>query len=149
VRYRHSFRLHAPRDAVAEFHRRGESLAAITPPGLPMRFLGALPERLATGDTMSFRMWVGPVPVTWTARIEDVGPEGFVDRQLAGPFASWVHRHRFVAEAEGTTVVEDEIEARLAPHPLWGPVGLAMWVGLPLVFAWREWKTRRLLSAGS
>ena len=36
-------------------------------------------------------------------------------------------------------------EASLKPHPVWGLVGLAMWLGLPLLFAFRGWKTRRLL----
>jgi hypothetical protein len=27
----------------------------------------------------------------------------------------------------------------------WGVIGLAMWLGLPFLFAFRAWKTRRLL----
>jgi hypothetical protein len=50
-----------------------------------------------------------------------------------------------VPDDEGTTEVVDEVEAKLKRHPLWGPVGLAMWLGLPLLFAYRGWKTRRLL----
>jgi hypothetical protein len=38
-----------------------------------------------------------------------------------------------------------QLEVPLKAHPLWGAVGLAMWVGLPLLFACRAWKTRRLL----
>lgn len=145
MRFRRRFRVAAPRAAVADFHRRPRSLAAITPPGLPMRFRGRPPDPLADGDEMEFVLWAGPLPVTWRARIEGMGEEGFADRQLAGPFRSWVHRHRFEADGDAATWVEDEIEARLAPHPLWGPVGLAMWAGLPLLFAYRGWKTRRLL----
>lgn len=153
MRYRHSFQTLAPLAEVVDFHRRGESLAAITPPGMPMRFLGPLPERLSEGDTMTFQLWIGPVPVTWKARIESAvlskepGEQGFLDRQLEGPFRSWVHHHRFLPADRGGAQVLDEIEAQVRLHPLWGPVGLAMWIGLPLLFAYRGWKTRRLLEA--
>jgi ligand-binding SRPBCC domain-containing protein len=100
---------------------------------------------MGNGDEMDFTMWLGPLPVRWVARVEAVSPSGFLDRQMRGPFAAWVHRHRFVAVDKTTTEVIDEIEAQLKPHLLWGAVGLAMWLGLPLLFGFRAWKTRRLL----
>jgi ligand-binding SRPBCC domain-containing protein len=145
VRYRHRFRVAARRGRVAAFHRRPESLRAITPPLLPMRWRGEPPPLLADGAEMEFVLWAGPLPVAWRARIEGMSEEGFDDRQLAGPFRSWLHRHRFQEDGPEATWVVDEIEARLEPHPLWAPVGLAMWLGLPLLFAYRGWKTRRLL----
>ena len=51
----------------------------------------------------------------------------------------------FVAVDEYTTDVLDEITTRLRPHLLWWPVGLGMQLGLPVLFAFRAWKTRRLL----
>jgi len=142
--YCHTFRVQAPRAQVAAFHAAASSLGAITPPLIPMQLHQAL-ERLDAGDEMSFTLWLGPLPVHWLARVEEMSPAGFVDRQLEGPFAAWTHRHRFLAVDEATTEVVDEIEARLAPHVLSGAVGLAMWLGLPLLFAYRGWKTRRLL----
>lgn len=142
--YRHTFRVQAPQAEVAAFHAAASSLGAITPPLLPMQLHHA-PERLGQGDEMSFTLWMGPLPVRWLARVEEASPGGFVDRQVAGPFGAWTHRHRFLAVDEATTEVVDEVEARLKAHPLWGAVGLAMWLGLPLLFAYRGWKTRRLL----
>ena len=144
MKYQHTFRVHAPLADVARFHTSAASLNAITPPLIPMRLHHA-PEQMGEGDEMVFTMWVGPLPVRWQARVEDVSPTGFLDRQLRGPFASWAHLHRFVAVDEATTKVVDEVEARLKLHILWGAVGLAMWLGLPLLFAYRGWKTRRLL----
>jgi hypothetical protein len=46
------------------------------------------------------------------------------------------------------TRVDDEIEAEPRRHPLWGTVALQMWLGLPVLFRYREWKTRRLLGEG-
>jgi ligand-binding SRPBCC domain-containing protein len=144
MKYRHAFRLRAALDTVARFHTSASSLKAITPPLIPMQLHHA-PERMGDGDEMSFTMWVGPLPVRWEARVEDVSPTGFLDSQVRGPFEAWAHRHSFVAVDEEVTEVVDEVEARLKPHVLWGLVGLAMWLGLPLLFAYRGWRTRRLL----
>ena len=144
MKYRHTFRVRAPLAEVAAFHTAATSLKAITPPLIPMQVHHA-PEQMGDGDEMDFTMWMGPLPVRWTARVEDVSLTGFVDRQVHGPFGAWAHRHTFVQVEEGTTQVLDEVEARLKPHALWGLVGLAMWLGLPLLFAYRGWKTRRLL----
>ncbi|MGD8625294.1 MAG: SRPBCC family protein [Anaerolineae bacterium] len=146
MKFRRVFRVRAPREQVADFHTRASSLGAITPPLVPMQ-LHRAPEQMGEGDEMEFTMWLGPLPVRWVACVEDVSEGGFVDRQLRGPFASWSHRHSFVAVDESTTRVVDEVEARLQRHPLWTLVGLGMWLGLPLLFAYRGWKTRRLLEA--
>ncbi len=144
MRYRHTFRVRAPVADVADFHTRATSLSAITPPLIPMR-LHYAPERMRDGDEMVFTMWMGPLPVRWVARVDEVSPWGFVDRQVSGPFASWSHRHTFVKVNGDTTEVVDGVAARLKRHVLWGLVGLGMWLGLPLLFAYRGWKTRRLL----
>jgi ligand-binding SRPBCC domain-containing protein len=85
--------------------------------------------------------------VRWLARIEDVSATGFTDRQLRGPFQSWVHRHTYLPVDETTTAVVDEIELKLRPHLWWGLVGLSMWLSLPLLFGYRAWKTQRLIRA--
>ncbi len=145
MNYRHCFRVPAPIDQVAEFHRLSASMPAITPPLILVRVQRA-PAVLAEGDEMAFTMWLGPLPIRWLARIEAVSDTGFTDRQLSGPFAQWVHRHTFIAVDEHTTDVMDEIIFQFRPHLLWGPVGLGMWLGLPVLFAYRAWKTRRVLS---
>lgn len=144
MKYRHRFQVRAPLSAVADFHSQSDSMAAITPPLMPLQMEPA-PPRLQAGDQMAFTLWLGPLPVRWRAFIGQVSPTGFSDHQLEGPFRYWVHRHTFVSLDEGTTKVVDEIQAGLRWHPLWGAVGLAMWLGLPLLFAYRGWKTRRLL----
>jgi ligand-binding SRPBCC domain-containing protein len=144
MKYHHCFRVRASLARVAEFHRHAASMAAITPPLIIIRTHHA-PPVLADGDEMDFTMWLGPLPVRWLARIEAVSPAGFSDRQLSGPFAEWVHRHTFVAVGENTTEVRDEITLRLRPHPLWWPIGLGMRLGLPILFAFRAWKTKRIL----
>ena len=120
-------------------------MAAITPPPVLVKVQHA-PAVLADGEEMAFTMWLGPLPIQWLARIEAVSATGFTDRQLRGPFAEWIHRHTFVAVDEHITDVVDEISLRLRPHPVWWPVGLGMCLGLPILFAFRAWKTTRMLS---
>ena len=148
MNFRHRFRVAAPLARVAEFHRRSSSMAAITPPPLIVR-VNRAPATLGSGDEMAFTLWAGPLPLRWVARIEDVSPEGFIDRQVRGPFAAWQHRHRFERISDGETAVVDEVTAKLKRHPFWGLIGGLMWLGMPLLFAYRGWRTRRLLAAGS
>jgi ligand-binding SRPBCC domain-containing protein len=148
MKLRHTFRVRAPLQGVVDFHTQASSLKAITPPVIPMQ-LHRVPQRMGEGDEMEFTMWMGPLPVRWVARVEDLSSGGFLDRQVRGPFDQWVHRHSFLEVDRETTEVGDQIQARLRRHLLWGPVGLGMWLGLPLLFAYRGWKTRRLLAGAA
>ena len=149
MRFKHSFEVAAPQAEVAAFHRGSASMGAITPPPVIVRVHHA-PPQLAEGDTMDFTLWLGPLPIRWVARIEQVTPVSFVDRQVRGPFKSWRHLHTYVAvdERPGSerTQVIDQVEAELSPHWGWKLVGLGMWLNLPVLFAYRGWKTRRLLT---
>lgn len=144
MKYRRQFEVQAPLAAVAAFHTQPASMAAITPPPVIVRIRHA-PTRLAEGDEMAFTLWLGPLPVHWLARIEDVSAHGFTDRQLRGPFRTWVHRHTFRPRSETATLVQDEIRIELRRHPFWAVLGFLMWLNLPVLFAYRSWKTRRCL----
>jgi ligand-binding SRPBCC domain-containing protein len=143
-RYKHRFQVQAPLEKVAEFHARSSSLTAITPPPTRM-IVHQAPPRLAEGDEMDFTMKLGPLPIRWLARIENVRPTGFVDRQLRGPFHRWVHQHIFEPVDETTTTVLDEIEFSLHSQPWPKIIGFGMVLSLPALFAYRSWKTRALL----
>ena len=148
MRFQSRFRVNAPVQAVADFHSRSSAMAAITPPPILVQVHKA-PEHLAEGDEMDFTLWLGPLPIHWVARFEDVTATSFVDRQVRGPMRSWRHQHSFVAIDELTTDVVDEVELEVRPHPIWGPVGLGMALNLPVLFAYRAWRTRRLLEGAS
>ncbi len=144
MKYKREFPINASVEAVAAFHSRSGNMSVITPPPIVVRMQQA-PEQLSDGSTMAFTLWMGPVPVRWVSRIEAVTPNGFIDRQLQGPFKTWVHQHRYTSLANGETLVADEIQAEIKPHLWWGLIGLAMWAGMPLLFAFRALKTRRML----
>ncbi len=94
---------------------------------------------------MDFRLGVGPISIRWLARIESISPNGFIDRQVQGPFAEWIHRHSFYALDSQITEVVDEITLRPRSHPWWWLVGVGIWASMPILFAYRARKTRRML----
>jgi ligand-binding SRPBCC domain-containing protein len=146
MRYRHTFRVNATVQAVVDFHARSASMGAITPPPVIVQMHRA-PEILRDGDQMDFTLWLGPLPIRWQASIENTSPNGFTDRQLIGPFQNWLHRHSFQPIDKGQTEIIDEISYTVKNHPFWGVVGMSMGISLPFLFAFRAWKTRRLLTS--
>lgn len=142
--YNHSYRVRAPFDIVYKFHQRTSSMAAITPPPLRVK-VNRAPTELTDGDQMAFALMFGPIPINWVAGFESVSSSGFTDRQIKGPFRKWVHQHKFIAIGDELTEVRDSVEVEVKRHLIWGPFGFLMWAGMPLLFAYRGWKTRRLL----
>lgn len=140
--FQHRFRVRAPLDVVSAFHQDARALKRLTPPPMLVRLhrFGGMEE----GMIADFTLWLGPIPIRWTARHEDVRPDGFVDVQVAGPMARWRHQHRFVAVAPGETEVHDRIEYAHRS----GPQGMLTRMlfskpALQGLFAYRTLATRR------
>jgi ligand-binding SRPBCC domain-containing protein len=145
MRYKSSFSVAAPVQVVLAFHQQSVSMAKITPPPIRVQVHRA-PQTLQEGDEMEFTLWIGFLRIRWLARIEDTSPAGFTDREISGPFESWIHTHSFHPTDSETTLIQDEIQFKLRKHPLWGLVGLGMGLSLPLLFIYRAWRTRSILS---
>lgn len=63
---------------------------------------------LGLGEEVTWRAWHFGVPIRMTSRITRMdAPTSFVDEQVHGPFASFRHEHRFVADADGGTTMTD------------------------------------------
>jgi ligand-binding SRPBCC domain-containing protein len=148
MQYQHRFLVKAPLDSVSAFHSRASSMAAITPPPVFLRIHEA-PDILRPKDVIHFTLWLGPLPIRWRVIIENITAAGFVDRQLEGPFQYWIHSHQFTAVDNHTTAVDDQIQLAIRKNAFWGLVGLLFYVSLPALFAYRGWKTRRLLERDS
>jgi hypothetical protein len=100
----------APPSAVYAFHERPDALIAITPPWERVEVVGDVPP-IRVGNRVTLRMKVGPFPMTWVAEYDEVEPGRlFADRQVSGPFASWHHRHRFLDDGRGGTLLRDEVD---------------------------------------
>jgi hypothetical protein len=140
-------RLPKPLEEVFAFFSRPENLQAITPGWLDFRMVNA-PAELAVGALIRYRLrWHG-VPLRWTTEITQWSPpHGFVDREVAGPYALWNHEHMFTADDAGT-VMRDRLTYAL---PL-GWIGrVANWAlvnrDVEGIFDFRSQAMRRLFPA--
>jgi ligand-binding SRPBCC domain-containing protein len=111
-----------------EFFADASNLEAITPPFLGFEIRTPPPIEMRAGTRIEYRIRLMGVPMTWLTRIERWEPgRSFVDVQLRGPYARWVHTHTFVS-ADGGTLVGDRVEYAVPFAPLSDPVR-ALFVG--------------------
>ena len=138
------FTVAAPREAVRDFHRDTSALKRLTPPPTIVQLHEI--EPLAEGSVSRFTLWVGPLPLRWTAVHKNVGDHGFTDILADGPAKKWEHTHTFTAAAEDLTEVSEHIEYEHKPG-FWGLVTRVLFArpNLYLMFTYRKWMTRRYL----
>ncbi len=107
--FEHGSTLDATPAAVWAWHLRPGALERLTPPWERVQVLRRS-GGIADGGTVELRIGRGPLARRWVARHRDaVAPSGFVDEQVEGPFASWVHEHRFEPAEAGRTRMLDRI----------------------------------------
>jgi hypothetical protein len=130
-------------ERVFAFHERPDALKLLLPPWERADIVQP-PTSLAVGTIVVVRSRIGPVWVTIESEhVEYEKGRLFVDEMRRGPFASWRHRHVFLAHPQGCRL-RDEID--YAP-PL-GVLGrladpIAIRPRLRRIFDYRHRVTRR------
>lgn len=107
LHFQHSSIINAPPEVVWKFHERPDILQLLTPPWQPVKVVRR-EGGLEVGAITEFRLFLGPLPLTWLARHTECEKNRlFIDQQISGPFEYWVHRHEFVAENGKTKLIDD------------------------------------------
>ncbi|MFZ4627626.1 MAG: SRPBCC family protein [Blastocatellia bacterium] len=100
-------------EEVFAWHEAPGAVEKLTPPWEKVQMVER-GESLAVGTRVVFRVQAGPFWKTWVAEhVAYDPPYLFADQQREGPFAYWLHRHRFERTERGTTRMIDEIEYTL------------------------------------
>jgi len=149
MRFVKESRIAVPPSVVFAFHESAGALERLTPPWEKVELLEG-GDSIRPGSRVVVRTKVGPLPLRWVAEHTEYDPpRSFADRQVSGPFASWSHRHLFLDDGSGGTVLRDEVDYE-------PPMG---WLGrrfggrfveekLEEMFEYRHEMTRRIVESG-
>jgi len=115
----YSMVLPLPLQEVFDFFADVTNLQRITPPELNFSIVTPLPLLMQAGAIIDFRLSLLGVPFKWQTEISAwEPPHMFVDRQIKGPYAEWIHKHTFSSAEDGRTVMEDDVTYSLPSLPL-------------------------------
>lgn len=121
----HTFEAHqwvsSPIDQTFEFFADAANLEAITPPFLNFRILTPLPVEMRVGARIDYRIALHGLPMTWKTNIDQwESGRSFIDRQISGPYAQWIHLHTF-EQSQGGTQLYDRVQYALPLDPISRP----------------------------
>lgn len=138
--------LPVPREEAFAFFAEAANLERITPPELRFHIVAPGSIDLALGTLIEYRLRLFGVPFAWLTRISAwEAPRRFVDLQVRGPYALWVHEHRFT-ETDGGTLIEDRVVYRLPASPAGELAYPLVRRQLARIFAYRQATVRSLLA---
>lgn len=103
----------APIDRLFAWHEAPGALARLMPPWETAHVAHA-DGHIEPGARVCVRLHLGPLRLPWDARHTRLErPHLFEDVQERGPFAEWVHAHRFTAVDDSHTELHDDVRYRI------------------------------------
>jgi ligand-binding SRPBCC domain-containing protein len=127
-----------PLEEVFAFFSKASNLERITPAELRFSILNPEPIHIVKGAIIDYRLRLGGLPFNWKTEITAWNPPfEFEDTQLSGPYALWVHVHRFEF-IDGRTRISDEVRFRLPLSPFSELIFPLIRFQLKRIFAYRH-----------
>lgn len=109
----HAQEIDASLEEVFAFFSDPSNLARITPSWLRFRIHGASPAALGEGSRIEYRIRWLAFRLRWVTRITKWrAPLEFQDLQEKGPYAAWIHTHRFSRRGD-MVQMEDHVDYAL------------------------------------
>jgi len=128
-----------PINEVFSFFSKPENLEIITPRDLHFSILTSKPIDMKTGQVIDYLIRLKGIKMCWRSIIFSYDPPySFVDKQIRGPFTTWIHSHNF-KEINGGTIITDHVVYTI-PFRLIGRIANYIFVERKLVdiFDYRE-----------
>jgi ligand-binding SRPBCC domain-containing protein len=110
MRFVKESRIAAPPEVVFAFYESPGAFQRLAPPWERIRVVEG-GNSLNRGARIVLSVPLGPLRLRWIAEHTEY-EQGrlFADRQVKGPFASWYHRHLFLDDGQGGTLLRDEVD---------------------------------------
>jgi ligand-binding SRPBCC domain-containing protein len=149
MRFVKETRIAAPPERVFAFHESPGALPRLTPPWEKV-VVESGGQSIQVGSRVVLVTRLGPIPLRWVAEhTEYAPPHRFADRQVSGPFARWEHRHEFLDDGQGGTILRDSVDY----DPPFGALGRLLGGGflrakLAKMFDYRHEQTRQIVESG-
>lgn len=103
----------APVDRLFAWHEAPGALPRLMPPWETAR-VAHTDGHIRPGAQVQVRLKLGPLWLPWDARHTKLEPPHlFQDIQERGPFAEWIHDHRFTAVDDGHAELHDDVTYRI------------------------------------
>jgi ligand-binding SRPBCC domain-containing protein len=127
------------------FFSKAENLGKLTPPELSFEITSPLPIDMKPGALIDYTIGLHGLPMKWRTLISAWdAPNFFVDEQLKGPYAQWIHRHSFTDIRSGTRI-DDNVRYRLPLGVLGDLAHFIVKRQLMHIFTFRQAECARLL----
>lgn len=144
TQFERSTRVKTSAKELREWHFAEGAFEKLTPPWEKADLVES-PGKLTDGCVAIIEIGFGPFKQRWVAEHE-ITTDGFIDRQIKGPFAYWEHQHKFIPTGANQSRLVDSINYRI-PFGLVGRVFGSAIVNRKLdrMFRYRHEVTRSLL----